>query len=96
MFLTFIACYELIQLIIEHNNLANFETWSYYHPDFKYRKCLFSTCPYGKQDKDIFRRSPLSKDRFSIQEVVISQALPSWLTAEQRHHISTGRYARSH
>ena len=27
MFLTFIACYELIQLIIEHNNLANFETW---------------------------------------------------------------------
>ncbi|MCR5431371.1 MAG: hypothetical protein K6E95_02325 [Lachnospiraceae bacterium] len=25
--LTFIACYELIQLIIEHNNLANFETW---------------------------------------------------------------------
>ena len=24
--LTFIACYELIQLIIEHNNLANFET----------------------------------------------------------------------
>ncbi len=26
MFLTFIACYELIQLIIEHNNLANFNT----------------------------------------------------------------------
>ena len=25
--LTFIACYELIQLIIEHNNLSNFETW---------------------------------------------------------------------
>ena len=23
--LTFIACYELIQLIIEHNNLSNFE-----------------------------------------------------------------------
>jgi hypothetical protein len=23
----------------------------YYHPDFKYRKCLFSTCPYGKQDQ---------------------------------------------
>ena len=43
----------------------------YYHPDFKYRKCLFSTGPYGKQDKDIFRRKPLSKDRFSIQEVVI-------------------------
>ena len=25
--LTFIACYELIELIISHNNLANFETW---------------------------------------------------------------------
>lgn len=25
--LTFIACYELIQLLISHNNLANFETW---------------------------------------------------------------------
>ena len=25
--LTFIACYELIQLIIDHNNLANFETY---------------------------------------------------------------------
>ena len=34
MFLTFIACYELIQLIIEHNNLANFETWIF----FKWRK----------------------------------------------------------
>jgi hypothetical protein len=47
------------------------QTVLHYHPDFKYRKCLFSTCPYGKQDKDIFRRKPLSKDRFSIQEVVI-------------------------
>ena len=25
--LTFIACYELIQMIIDHNNLANFATW---------------------------------------------------------------------
>lgn len=25
--LTFIACYELIQLVISHNNLANFDTW---------------------------------------------------------------------
>ena len=28
--LTFIACYELIQLIISHNNLANFETWIFW------------------------------------------------------------------
>ena len=25
--LTFIACYELIQLIVSYNNLASFETW---------------------------------------------------------------------
>ncbi len=28
--LTFIACYELIQLIISHNNLAHFETWIFW------------------------------------------------------------------
>ncbi|MDO4170596.1 MAG: CD0415/CD1112 family protein [Lachnospiraceae bacterium] len=30
MILTFIVCYELIQMIIEHNNLANFETWVFF------------------------------------------------------------------
>ena len=33
--LTFIACYELIQLIIAHNNLANFETWIFFKWVFK-------------------------------------------------------------
>ena len=28
--LTFIACWELIQMIIDHNNLANFETWIFF------------------------------------------------------------------
>ena len=38
MFLTFIACYELIQMIIEHNNLANFETWIFFKSTlFAYR-----------------------------------------------------------
>ena len=35
MILTFIACYELIQMIIEHNNLANFETWIFFKWTFK-------------------------------------------------------------
>ncbi len=35
MVLTFIACYELIQMIIEHNNLANFETWIFFKWIFK-------------------------------------------------------------
>ena len=33
--LTFIACYELIQMIIDHNNLANFDTWIFFKWVFK-------------------------------------------------------------
>ncbi len=33
--LTFIACYELIQLVIGHNNLANFESWIFFKWVFK-------------------------------------------------------------
>lgn len=33
--LTVIACYELIQMIIDHNNLANFETWTFFRWIFK-------------------------------------------------------------
>lgn len=35
MVLTFIACYELIQMLIAHNNLANFETWTFFKWVFK-------------------------------------------------------------
>lgn len=35
MILTFIACYELIQLVMEHNNLNNFETWVFFKWFFK-------------------------------------------------------------
>ncbi len=35
MVLTFIACYELILMLIEHNNLANFETWTFFKWVFK-------------------------------------------------------------
>ncbi|MCR5460464.1 MAG: hypothetical protein K6F51_11260 [Acetatifactor sp.] len=35
MILTFIACYELIQLVISHNNLANFESWIFFKWTFK-------------------------------------------------------------
>ena len=33
--LTFIVCHELIQLIIDHNNLAHFETWIFFKWVFK-------------------------------------------------------------
>lgn len=35
MILTFVACCELIQMIIDHNNLANFETWIFFKWIFK-------------------------------------------------------------
>jgi len=35
MILTFIACYELIQMIIDHNNLSNFETLIFFKWVFK-------------------------------------------------------------
>ncbi|MCR5777672.1 MAG: hypothetical protein K6G84_09705 [Lachnospiraceae bacterium] len=35
MILTFIACYELIQLIMSYNNLANFESWFIFKWVFK-------------------------------------------------------------
>ena len=35
MILTFIACYELIQMMIDHNNLANFATWIFFKWVFK-------------------------------------------------------------
>ena len=33
--LAVLACYELIQMIIDHNNLANFETWIFFKWVFK-------------------------------------------------------------
>ena len=30
----------------------------FYQPDFCYRRCLFTSCPYGK-DTDVFRKAPL-------------------------------------
>lgn len=36
----------------------------YYRPDFKYRRCQFTRCPYGK-DKDVFLNKPLKRDKFS-------------------------------
>ena len=33
--LTFVMCYELIQLIIEKNNLHDFDTWIFLQVDFQ-------------------------------------------------------------
>ena len=34
-FLTLVACYELVQMVTEHNNLASFETWTFFRWVFK-------------------------------------------------------------
>ena len=34
----------------------------FYQPDFSYRRCLFTACPYGK-DTDVFRRPHKSTNR---------------------------------
>ena len=39
-------------------------------PEFKYRNCQFSSCPFGAE-KDVFRKKPLKRDRFSRKEVVM-------------------------
>ena len=42
----------------------------YYHPDFKYRRCLYAKCPYGKPDNEVFRQKPLRTDCVTGREVV--------------------------
>ena len=42
----------------------------YYHPDFKYRRCLYAKCPYGKPDNEVFRQKPLRSDCVTGREVV--------------------------
>ena len=41
----------------------------YYQPDFRYRRCLFSACPYGKGRNTAFRRKPLRKEKIIGKEV---------------------------
>lgn len=35
----------------------------YYQPEFKYRKCLFAICPYGKNANIAFRKRPLKEEK---------------------------------
>ena len=35
----------------------------YYQPEFRYRKCLYSSCPYGKDRNTAFRRRPLKSEK---------------------------------
>ena len=45
--LTFVMTYELIQMLIDHNNLHNFDTW------MAHRTFMFAVC-YGSNDKTVY------------------------------------------
>ena len=35
----------------------------YYQPKFRYRRCLYALCPYGKESNCAFRKKPLKKEK---------------------------------
>ena len=35
----------------------------YYQPEFRYRKCLYAACPYGKDRNTAFRKRPLRSEK---------------------------------
>ena len=41
----------------------------YYQQDFRYRRCLFSAWPYGKDRNTAFRRKPLRNEKIIGKEV---------------------------
>ena len=62
---------KLIKKAYDNNNQKmplNCPKCAFYQPDFKFRKCLFTRCPY-KKDVEIFRHRPLKKDIIPEPEV---------------------------
>lgn len=41
----------------------------YYQPDFRYRRCLYARCPYGKDEAAVFRKKVLPAEKVT-EEVV--------------------------
>ena len=37
----------------------------YYQPEFRYRKCLYASCPYGKARNTAFRKHPLKREKIA-------------------------------
>ena len=56
--------YEKLSRAAMQNKPESCKRCVYYRPDFKYRRCQISRCPYGKQ-ADVFRQKPLKRDKFS-------------------------------
>ena len=43
---------------------------SFWRPEFKYRNCQFSSCPFGAE-KDVFRKKAAQAGRVLLKEVVM-------------------------
>ena len=55
-----------VKVVVDHNKaVPRCGLCPYHHPDFKYRKCLYATCPYGKTDAEVFRKKPLRIDKYA-------------------------------
>ena len=52
---------RLVQRDEAHDKPISCSKCRYHQSDFKYRKCLFTRCPY-KVEMDVFRRRPLRRD----------------------------------
>jgi len=38
----------------------------YYQPEFRYRRCLYASCPYGKGRNTAFRKQPLKEEKIAL------------------------------
>ena len=59
------AYQKLIKTVIEIDRCTN---CFYYQPKFRYRTCLYATCPHGKGNAAVFRKKPLKKEYFPKRE----------------------------
>lgn len=93
---TFVACYELIQLVISHNNLANLETWIFFKWIFKttiaiylisntfpITMAVFDVAQWGVQQSGGFLQGSTAIDDSALQAMegtLLTMEVPALLT----------------
>ena len=84
--LTFIACYELIQLIISYNNLASFETWFIWKWIFKTFVAVelithtfdITMAVFDVSQSVVSRQGALFREAQRLMPVPLRQCRPHW------------------
>ncbi len=59
---------KAIEIEQKHSGPRCSQCW-YYQPKFRYRRCLYATCPHGKGNDAVFRKKPLGKENYPKREV---------------------------